>query len=303
MRGRINRLVEPHTGWQDGRMSIPDRATADYAGLFEVERDRLLRVLDSLDPEDWDRDSPCPGWTVLGLTCHLLGGDLSTLSRQRDGHFGTEPPDGLADNDSFARWLDRLQDDWVTAARRISPRLVIDLLRHTGPQLAAHFRSQDPSARTARVSWAGPDAAPVWLDQGRELTEYWIHRQQLQIATNRGELETDLTGAVLDALRWAYPYRLGQLARPDGEAVVIEIHGAVDRRWTLQWHHGDCAFVDSAGGPVVARLTMSTDQAWRLLSNNLDPRAQQDLAFSGDPEVIAMILRTRAIIGVPNISP
>jgi uncharacterized protein (TIGR03083 family) len=285
-------------------MSIPDRATADYAALFEIERERLLRFLDSLASDDWDRDSPCPGWTVLGLTAHLFGGDLSTLSRQRDGHFGTEPPAGLPDDDAFAGWLDRLQDDWVAAARRISPRLLVDLLRHTGPQLAAHFRSQDPSVRTAHVSWAGSEAAPVWLDQGRELTEYWIHRQQLQIAANRRvELETDLTGAVLDALRWAYPYRLGQLTRQDGETVVIEIRGAVDRRWTLQWQHGSCAFVDTAGGPVVGRLTMSTDQAWRLLSNNLDPRAQQDIDLSGDPKVTAAIRRTRAIIGVPNTSP
>ncbi len=285
-------------------MVLPDLPTVDYAELFEVERGRLLRLLGSLGADEWARPSPCPGWSVLGLTAHLLGGDLGTLSRQRDSHFGTRPPDGLAGDVAFARWLDQVQDDWVHAARRISPRLLVDLLEYTGVQLAAHFRSQNPSARTAQVSWAGTEPVPVWLDQGRELTEYWIHRQQLLIAVGRSpDLEADLAGPVLDALRWAYPFRLGQLGRPDGETVVIDITGPVERHWSLRWQEDACVFTETEAGPVVGRVAMSTDQAWRLLSNNLEPQAQLDLALFGDTEVTAVLLRTRAIIGVPNTPP
>jgi hypothetical protein len=35
------------------------------------------------------------------------------------------------------------------------------------------------TAATVSVSWAGPDPVPAWLDQARELSEYWIHRQQI----------------------------------------------------------------------------------------------------------------------------
>jgi hypothetical protein len=41
------------------------------------------------------------------------------------------------------------------------------------------------SGRTAQVSWAGTSPVPVWLDQARELSERWIHRQQLLQALGR----------------------------------------------------------------------------------------------------------------------
>jgi hypothetical protein len=73
-------------------------------------------------------------------------------------------------------WLDEMQAEWVGASRRLSPRLITDLLQWTGPQIAGTFRREDPRARTASVSWAGPGPVPAWLDQARELSEYWIHR-------------------------------------------------------------------------------------------------------------------------------
>ena len=101
-------------------MSIPEVAPHPYAALHPVERARLLDLLGTLSADDWSRPTPCPGWSVLGLCHHLIGGDLGLLARRRDRHFGTVPPDGV-DEAGFIGWLDRLQDEWVQATRRISP--------------------------------------------------------------------------------------------------------------------------------------------------------------------------------------
>jgi hypothetical protein len=69
---------------------------------------------------------------LVDLVCHLVGDDLGFLARRRDGHFGTSPPENVAGDDQFARWLDGIQDEWVTAARRLSPRLATDLLASRG---------------------------------------------------------------------------------------------------------------------------------------------------------------------------
>jgi uncharacterized protein (TIGR03083 family) len=152
----------------------------------------LSELLGGLEPDDWQRPSPCPGWTVLGLCCHLLGDDLGLLSRQRDSYHGTPSPEGLSEAE-FVTWLDDLQAEWVRAARRISPRLVTELLDWTGPRVAEMLRRQDPRARTAQVSWAGTSPVPVWLDQARELSEQWIHRQLLvQALGRRSDLRPDL---------------------------------------------------------------------------------------------------------------
>jgi hypothetical protein len=251
---------------------------------------------------------------VLDLACHLLGDDLGALARHRDGHFGTAPPPGTTPEE-FPSWLDALQDDWVRAARRISPRTVTDLLAWTGPQLAAAFAAQDPAASGASVSWASGDLVPAWLDHARELSEYWIHRQQVHQALGRpSDLAPDLAAPVLDALRWAWPYRLS-LSSPavtgPGASVTIRVTGEVPRTWHLVAGGAGAGdggggsgweYRDEPGARAVATLTMTTGQAWRLLTNNLPYAAAAGLATTGDEEVLGILLHARAIIGTPKWS-
>ena len=214
------------------RDSAPPAAPPhDYAALFGAERARLNDLLAGLRRADWQRPSPCPGWSILGLCGHLLGDDFGLLARHRDHHYGTPPPAGATESE-FVAWLDEMQAEWVGAARRLSPRLITDLLQWTGPQIAGTFRREDPRARTASVSWrSGP--VPAWLDQARELSEYWIHRQQLLQGLGRpSDLRADLAGPVLDGLRWAYPCRLAQAPPRPGDTVTIAVTGPV----TVTWH-------------------------------------------------------------------
>jgi uncharacterized protein (TIGR03083 family) len=275
----------------------PAEPPHDYADLFAAERDRLNDLLAGLQREDWQRPSPCPGWSVLGLCGHLLGGDFGLLARHRDGHFGTLPF-GSATEGEFVAWLDEMQDEWVRASRRLSPRLVTDLLRWTGPQVVDVFRREDPRARTASVSWAGPAPVPAWLDQARELSEYWIHRQQLLQGLGRpSDLRADLAEPVLDGLRWAYPYRLAQAPSRPGDTVTLAIAGPVTKTWHLVAAGSGWRFEDQPSTRVVASLAMSTEDAWRLLTNNLPAGRRTELAASGDSVVTGILLNTRAIIG------
>jgi uncharacterized protein (TIGR03083 family) len=278
----------------------PAEPPSDFASLFLVERARLSELLASLDPADWDRPSPCPGWTVLGLCSHLVGDDLGFLARHRDGHFGTPGPDGASEAE-FIAWLDGLQDEWVRAARRLSPSIVADLLEWAGPQLAETVRGEDPRERTADVSWAGTGPAPAWLNHARELSEYWIHRQQLLQATGRpSDLRADLAGPVLDGLRWAYPFRLGQAPAEPGDTVTISVTGPVMITWHLVAEPAGWHYRDGPGTRMVASLELTTEQAWRLLTNNLPAADRSSVAASGDETVLAILLRTRAIIGTPK---
>jgi uncharacterized protein (TIGR03083 family) len=291
------------------RNEIPTEPPFDAVALLVLERRRLLDVLASLGESDWDRPTRCPGWSVLDVASHLLGDDLDYIAGHRDGYRGAEAP-AAKDETGFITWLDALQADWVRATRRLCPALVVALLAWTGPQVVDTIAAEDPTERAASVSWASTEAVPRWLDHARELTERWIHRQQIIEALDRPvDLRPDLALPVLDALRWAFPFRLAAHIRPPGSAIAVAVDGTAPRwTWTLtssgdRWTFGEPV---ADGGArvapdlVVATVTMTEDQAWRLLSNNLDVAVHGRPATGGDPELVATLLGTRAIISRPN---
>jgi uncharacterized protein (TIGR03083 family) len=278
----------------------PDGPPPPVGPLFAAERARLSELLAGLKPADWQRPTPCPGWSVLGLCAHLAGDDLGFLARHRDGYYGTPGPENAGEAE-FTAWLDGLQAQWVEAAARLSPRLVTGLLAWSGPQVTETLRGEGPLARTASVSWAGPEPVPVWLDQLRELSEQWIHRQQLLQALGRpSDLRADLAGPVLDGLRWAYPFRLRPVGAEPGDTVTISVTGPVDRTWFLVAGPSGWEFRDQPGTRGAAAMSLSTEQAWRLLTNNLPAAERARITAAGDPAVLTVLDRTRAIIGVPQ---
>jgi hypothetical protein len=236
---------------------------------------------------------------VLGLCAHLLGDDLGWLARDRDRHLGTPPPS--ADEAGFVRWLDELQLEWVRALRRLSPRLVTELLGWSGPPVVAALQQQDPDRLSGSVGWAAKGPVPLWLDQLREVSEQWIHRQQLlQALGRRSDLRPDLAGPVLDGLRWAYPFRLGRISAAAGNTVTITVRGPVSRTWHLVAGEDGWRYRGRPGPQVIATMELTTQQAWRLLTNNLRAGARDQLSRSGSPQILDVLLNTRAIIGAPQ---
>src|ERR1700733_6393583 len=279
-------------------MAVVGGPPGDISALFGLERGRLLDLLNSLEPKDWSRETPCPAWSVLGLVRHLVNGDLGVLSRDRDHFLGTRSPDG-ADESEFIEWLDELMQEWVSATRGLSPRVTTSLLSWSGPQVVEHFAAQDQMARTAYVQWAGLEPSPVWLNQVRELSEFWIHRQQLLDALDREpDLRSDVLGPVFDGLRWAYPFRLASQKRPLGDTVTIDISGPVAATWHIVASEEGWNFAEVTSNQV-ATIAMSTDEAWRLLTNNLSPERQAALRATGASGLLAVLRGTRAIIGSP----
>lgn len=282
-------------------MTIPTAPPFDYKSLFRVENDRLLTLLRALTPADWHRSTSCPGWDVHGLALHLLGGSFSVISWLRDGFRGTPAPND-SDEQGFIDWLDDLQATWVTAARRLSPRLLIEFLEWSAKGFGEAMDAQDPSAISAHVSWASVEPVPMWVDHARELTEKWIHRQQiLQALDQPSDLRPDLARPILEALRWAYPYRLGEHKCESGAFVQINIvDEQLGQQWRLVSNGASWEFDGSNPTIKLASMSFSGEQAWRLLTNNYDATTHGNLETTGDPEFIATLTLTRAIIGTPK---
>jgi mycothiol maleylpyruvate isomerase-like protein len=125
--------------------------------LFPPERASLVELLASLGVDQWQAPTACPGWSVKDVALHLLGDDIGLLSRRRDGVAPADAPSEPAGWRELVAVLDRLNQTWVEATRRISPRLLGELLEFTGEATWRYLASLDPFAVAARVSWVGPD--------------------------------------------------------------------------------------------------------------------------------------------------
>jgi hypothetical protein len=154
-------------------MKMPPIHIAD---LFPEISRRLVELLRSLSPDDWQLPTLSSRRTVKDIASHLLDGSLRRLSMQRDGY---RPPDGRSRpraGEPLMDSLNRLNDEWEAGTRRLSPRMLVDLIEWADAQLADLFRSLDPSGPAIfPVAWAGEERSENWMDVAREYTEKWHH--------------------------------------------------------------------------------------------------------------------------------
>src|SRR3954468_8651956 len=125
------------------------------AELFSPLHQELLGLLRGLAPADWERPTVAGAWRVRDVAAHLLDVDLRKLAVERDKHL-VPPEEPIGSYGDLIGFLNRLNAGGVAAARRLSPRVLIDLLAATGPMVSELVASLPPHApATFSVSWAG----------------------------------------------------------------------------------------------------------------------------------------------------
>jgi hypothetical protein len=108
------------TSWLGPAIDVRPLPTEHQAAFID-----LLR---GLGAHEWDRATVCPGWSVKDVAAHVLGDQVGRLSIHRDGFHVLRPRDG----EVFSAFLDRINDEWVTDARVISPPMLVEMLSTVG---------------------------------------------------------------------------------------------------------------------------------------------------------------------------
>lgn len=236
--------------------------------LFPPVLSALLELLSGLSSDDWNRPTCCPGWTVKDIAAHLLGGEIGILSRKRDGHSFSGSP--IMQWDKLVELINDLNKTWVTAASRLSPRVLTDLLKITGEQVCDYFKSLDAYAIGGPVDWASQEPAPVWLDLAREYTERWHHQQQIRDAVGKpGLKEPKFFAPLLDTFVRALPRTYREVEANEGTLVVLSISGDSGGRWGVIRENGAwCLYVDPSLS-ANAEVIIDQDAAWRLFTRGI----------------------------------
>jgi uncharacterized protein (TIGR03083 family) len=270
----------------------------DVRPLFARQQAAFVDLLRGFGATQWARPTICPGWDVKDVAAHVLGDHLGRLSRHRDGYTAEGPRDGEA----FPAFLDRINGEWVTAARRLSPRLLTEQLTLFGNLIAEFWQTVDLSALGEPVSWAGPAAAPAWLDAARDFSEYWTHHQQICEATGTAGLTSpEYLGPVIDTFMRALPHTLRHASAPDGTVVQVTVTGPGGGDWSCARGRDRWRLQRALAGQPTARVELDADTAWRLCTRGITPgQAARHARIDGDQHLAAAALQVVSIIWSPQ---
>jgi uncharacterized protein (TIGR03083 family) len=279
-------------------MTTPLPVPIDVLALFPVLDCKLQTLLRSLSPEDWQRPTLARQWTVKDVAAHLLDGNLRTLSMLRDGHYG-EAPDEF-DYAGLVAFLNRLNGEWVRAARRLSPAVLVELLAQSGAEYTAYLHTLDPWAPAVfSVAWAGEAESKNWFHVARDYTEKWHHQQQIREAVGQpAELLTPtLYRPLLDTLLRGLPHALRDVPAPVGTVVQVRIASASGGVWQTEktadrWQ---LRATPAPGAPLAAEVELAPEVAWKVFTKGLDP-TEAAAQVRGDADLGAAVLRLVAVM-------
>jgi uncharacterized protein (TIGR03083 family) len=263
----------------------------DVRDLLPQLRAELMVMLGTLSGEEWDMPTACPAWSVHGVASHLLGVEIGNVSIRRD-RWGLGPGPG----DDLDVWLDAFNQQWVDAARRISPAVLIELIGVTGRRFEEHVAALDIDAIGGPVEWAtGERPAPVWLDVAREYMERFVHQSQIRAACQRPPLPSRFARPVIRTAVHALPLALAGTSRPAGTTVSFIVGDDPGTGWELTytedgWELGPL----TAGGPHACEIRTTLDGAIRSFVR--DPTAPA-FAWKGDRQLAEAVSHAKAILG------
>jgi hypothetical protein len=133
------------------------------AHLFPKLEAKLIELLRSFAPEDWDKQTLAPKWKVKDVAAHLLDTEIRKLIVARapgkpDSSLNISPAELFA-------LINTLNAEGIQHYRQLSNHELISRMEAAPWESAEYHQALDPFAPAMfPVSWAGEDESPNWFD-------------------------------------------------------------------------------------------------------------------------------------------
>lgn len=242
----------------------------DVVALMPELDNLLFKLLEGLSAEDWDKQTIAPAWKVKDVAVHLLDGNLRTLSMLRDKYYG-EKPENINSYEDLIDFLNRLNADWVKATKRLSPKVIIDLLKSSGKEYCDFLATLDLNDKAEfSVAWAGENESKNWFHIAREYTEKWHHQQQIRLAVGDEQklLEEKWYLPYLDTSVRALPYHYRNVEGKDEDLVKITFLGKTEKSWFLYYDNGWELFTSTNQEPN-SEVKIRDNYAWKIFTKGI----------------------------------
>lgn len=268
------------------------------AHLFPELEVRLIELLRSLSPGDWEKQTLAPKWKVKDVAAHLLDTETRGLAAVRHG-YKPENSKKLTPEKLLAL-INTLNEEGVRVYGQLRPEELIAKMETASRELADYVQGLDPFALAVfPVSWAGEEESPSWFHTAREFTERWHHQQQIRVAVNKpGIMTPDFYFPVLDCFMRALPFTYRSVTAKTGSLAQFNIAGDCGGSWYLSRDASTWSLIASPAGEKISETTIPQEIAWRIFTKGIsaaDAKLQAQIA--GDAAVGEHILKMISIVG------
>jgi len=265
--------------------------------LFQPLDEKLIELLKSLSPEDWNKPTLAKQWTVKDIAAHLLDGNVRFISMLRDKHFGLKA-ENINSYQDLVDFLNGINADWVKALKRMSPALLIELLESTGKEYCAAIKELDPfEPALFSVAWAGEAVSQNWFHIAREYTEKWHHQQQIREAVGKqGIMDRPFFYPLIDTFMRALPYTYRNVKAENGTIVSVVVSGETGSKWSIIKENEGWKFTDASS--ATASVEIEPADSWKLLTKGMaKSEAEKRVRISGNQALGRKALDMISIMG------
>jgi uncharacterized protein (TIGR03083 family) len=243
----------------------------DVVHLLPVLDKKLITLLRSLTPEDWQKQTVAKLWKVKDVVAHLLDGNIRILSMLRDGYSGESPH--IHSYQDLLDYLNGLNADWVKAMKRVSPTILLLLHEATGKAYCDYYASLDPFGKAGfAVNWAGEEESKNWMHIAREYTEKWLHQQQIRDAVNQPALMTkEFFHPFIHIFMQALPFTFRDMPAGEQTSIQIIITGETGGSWWLIRKENKWVLDKKGVADPSTVVSIEPGIAWKLFSKSIRP--------------------------------
>lgn len=240
--------------------------------LFPVLDEMLIELLNSLTEAEWNTQTVAKLWSVKDVASHLLDGNLRALSTSRDGYFG-EKPENINSYQDLVAYLNHLNLTWTNATKRLSPKVLTNLLATTGTAYTEHLKTLDPFKNAVfSVAWAGQETSQNWFHIAREYTEKFLHQQQIRDAVGKpGIMTKELFYPFLDILMYAFPHTFRNVPAETGTVVSLKVTTEIGGQWNIVKTDDHWNLTKHKNVSPDSQLIIDPHIAWKLFSKSWKP--------------------------------
>lgn len=190
--------------------------------LLATEWSSIDELCRDLTPDEWDRITDCPGWTVRDQVSHMIG-----TERMLAGDAAPAAPPSVGDH--VRNPIGESNEAWVDARRDRPGADVLTEFRQVTASRLDQLRAMS-AEDFDREGFTPEGPGPYRRFMEIRLFDCWEHEQDIRRAVGRpGHLDGPIAAAAVTKVAAAAGYVVGKKAgAPDGASVVFDVHGPVE---------------------------------------------------------------------------